>query len=83
MQAIRELTDTIRKLDDEEIMNVAGGTVPPSCTPQAMRNAAVVGAISGAVPAAFFGGLPAIGGAVFGASIGGLGQLMSCRADLK
>jgi methylmalonyl-CoA mutase cobalamin-binding subunit len=55
MQAIRELTDTIRELNAEEIMNVAGGTVPPSCTPQAMRNAAVVGAISGAVPAAFFG----------------------------
>ncbi|GEN01272.1 hypothetical protein [Methylobacterium radiotolerans] len=83
MQSFREFSDTIRELTDEEIMNVAGGTVPPSCTPQAMRNSAMVGAISFALPAAFFGGFPAIGGAVFGASIGGLSQLMTCRADLK
>lgn len=58
MQSFREFSDTIRELTDEEIMNVAGGTVPPSCTPQAMRNSAMVGAISFALPAAFFWRLP-------------------------
>ena len=71
MQAIRKFTDTIRELTVDEIENVAGGTVPPSCTPQAMRNSAIAGAIGGGVVGAFAGGFPAIGGAIFGASMGG------------
>lgn len=72
----------MRELSNADLALISGGNLPPSCSPGSMGNAAGIGAGAGAIGGMFLGPWGAAGGAIFGGAVGGLNQLMSCRADL-
>lgn len=76
----------MRELEILETHVVSGGLpnrpLPASCSARSMLTAAGYGALAG-IPG--FAGGPAIGfsGMLFGASLGGIGQLHACVNDLR